>query len=228
MAKSKSKCCRIAKRFARSREFPAPSTEFPFRKTGAIWSPRLANRDCSARHAFMPLELASLSRNYAVKKTAFSAADLVTDAQCWQPAANETQTSYTRSTSGYNNTIKLWTVADGKEIRTLDGHNGPVFELAFRPSVGNAVSGVPFVLASASGDRTVKLWNVDTGERLDTLKESLKELYTLVFSPDGSRLAAAGIDNRIRVWQVTAEAREGTNPLLASIFAHQSPVLPLV
>ena len=97
-------------------------------------------------------------------------------------------------------------MADGKELRTLDGHNGAVFELAFRPD-GK-------VLASASGDRTVKLWNVATGERLDTLKESPKELYTLAFSPDGTRLAAAGVDNRIRVWQITPEAKEGTNPLL--------------
>src|SRR5262245_46859554 len=124
------------------------------------------------------------------------------------------------ATGGYDSTIKLWNVADGQELRSLDGHNGAVFELAFRPD-GK-------VLASASGDRTVKLWNVATGERLDTLKESLKELYTLAFSPDGTRLAAAGIDNRIRVWQVTTEAKEGTNPLLASIFAHQSPVLRIV
>ena len=111
-------------------------------------------------------------------------------------------------------------MADGKELRTLDGHNGAVFELAFRPD-GK-------VLASASGDRTVKLWNVATGERLDTLKESLKELYTLAFSPDGTRLAAAGVDNRIRVWQITPEAKEGTNPLLVSQFAHETPVLRLV
>ena len=124
------------------------------------------------------------------------------------------------ATGGYDSTIKLWNVADGRELRSLDGHNGAVFELAFRPD-GK-------VLASASGDRTVKLWNVATGERLDTLKESLKELYTLAFSPDGSRLAAAGVDNRVRVWQITPDAKEGTNPLLASKFAHESPVLRLV
>ena len=125
----------------------------------------------------------------------------------------------TLATGGYDNTIKLWNVASGQELRTLDGHNGAVFELAFRPD-GK-------VLASASGDRTVKLWDVATGERLDTLKESLQELYTLAFSPDGSRLAAAGVDNRVRVWQITPAAKEGTNLLLASKFAHETPVLRL-
>ncbi len=124
------------------------------------------------------------------------------------------------ATGGYDSSIKLWNVADGVELRSLHGHNGAVFELAFRPD-GK-------VLASASGDRTVKLWSVATGERLDTLKESQKELYTLAFSPDGTRLAAAGVDNRIRVWQIAPEAKEGTNPLLASKFAHETPVLRIV
>lgn len=124
------------------------------------------------------------------------------------------------ATGGYDSTIKLWNVADGAELRTLVGHNGPVFELEFRPD-GK-------VLASASGDRTVKLWNVASGERLDTLKESTKELYALAFSPDGTRLAAAGVDNRIRLWQITPGAKEGTNPLLASKFAHETPVLRVV
>ena len=124
------------------------------------------------------------------------------------------------ATGGYDNAIKLWDTASGKELRTLDAHNGAVFELAFRKG-GQ-------VLASASGDRTVKLWSVATGQRLDTLKESVKELYSLAFSPDGSQLAAAGVDNRIRIWQITPDAKEGTNPLLFSIFAHETPVLRLV
>ena len=120
-----------------------------------------------------------------------------------QPVLRRAQPRRHRSlaTGGYDSAIKLWNVADGKELRTLDGHNGAVFELAFRPD-GK-------VLASASGDRTVKLWNVATGERLDTLKESQKELYSLAFSPDGTRLAAAGVDNRIRVWRITPDAKEG-------------------
>jgi WD40 repeat protein len=148
------------------------------------------------------------------------------------------------ATGGYDNTIKLWDVASGRDLRTLDAHNGAVFEVAFRP-VGNAFRGVPdsdalrgapesgaprgvpLVLASVSGDRTVKLWNVATGERLDTLKESTQELYALAISPDGSRLAAAGVDNRIRLWTLTPDAREGTNLLAETKFAHEMPVLRL-
>src|SRR5204863_9865786 len=123
------------------------------------------------------------------------------------------------ATGGYDQKIILWEVASGQPLRTLAGHNGPVFGLAFRPD-GK-------ILASASGDRTVKLWNVADGARLDTLGQSLMELYAVVFMPDGSRVAAGGVDNRIRVWAVSASGKEGTNPLLYSRFAHEGPILRL-
>lgn len=124
------------------------------------------------------------------------------------------------ATASYDSLIMLWDLETGRVVRTLEGHNGAVFDLAFRPD-GR-------VLASASGDRTIKLWDVATGRRLDTLKEPLKEQYTLAFRPDGGFLAAAGADNRIRVWKIGPAAEEGTNVLLVSQFAHETPVLQLV
>lgn len=123
------------------------------------------------------------------------------------------------ATGSYDQQIKLWDLATGNELRTLTGHNGCVFDLAFRPD-GK-------VLASASADRTVKLWDVATGSRLDTLSESLKELHAVVFTPDGSRVLGAGADNRIRNWLVSAEAKEGTNRILQSVFAHEGQILRL-
>jgi hypothetical protein len=82
-------------------------------------------------------------------------------------------------------------------------------------------------LASASADRTVKLWDVKSGARLDTFAESLKELNTLLFTPDGQRVIAAGGDNRIREWQVSSTAKEGTNRLLVAQFASEGAVLRL-
>jgi hypothetical protein len=123
------------------------------------------------------------------------------------------------ATGSYDQAIKLWNRADGKELRTLTGHNGCVYDLAFRQG-GK-------VLASASADRTVKLWDVNTGERLDTFSEPLKDQYAVAWSPDGSRVAAAGVDNRIRVWSVSPAAKEGTNRLLVSRFAHEGAILRL-
>lgn len=122
------------------------------------------------------------------------------------------------ATGSYDQTIILWDLSTGKPVQTLTGHNGPVYDLEFHPG------GHP-ILASASGDRTIKLWDINSGQRLDTLNEPEKEQYTLAFSPDGKQLAAAGVDRRIRIWTISDDAQEGTNPVLYSRFAHEKPIV---
>jgi WD40 repeat protein len=123
------------------------------------------------------------------------------------------------ATGSYDQSIRLWDLSTGKESRILNGHNGPVFDLAFDPT-GR-------LLASASGDRTVKLWDVAKGERLDTFSQPLKEQYSVAFMPDGRHVIAGGVDSRIRVWKLSDSAKEGTNELVESLFAHDGPILRL-
>jgi WD40 repeat protein len=49
-------------------------------------------------------------------------------------------------------TIKLWEVATGQEVRTLEGHTWGVNSVAF------SLDGK--LLASGSDDGTIKLWNI--------------------------------------------------------------------
>jgi WD40 repeat protein len=51
-------------------------------------------------------------------------------------------------------TIKLWRVADGRLIDTLEGHSLDIKSVAFSPD-GQT-------LASGSWDQTIKLWRVQT------------------------------------------------------------------
>jgi mono/diheme cytochrome c family protein len=127
----------------------------------------------------------------------------------------------TLATGSYDQKIILWNAADGSPLRTLEGHNGAIFDLAFRPDKTGSI------LASVSGDRTLKLWNTATGQRLDTRNESMQALHAVTFSPNGDRVLAAGVDNRIRAWRVSADAKEGTNTLLLSRFAHEGAILQL-
>ncbi|MCE9608259.1 MAG: pre-peptidase C-terminal domain-containing protein [Planctomycetia bacterium] len=130
----------------------------------------------------------------------------------------------TLATASYDQTIKLWDVASGnaatgKETKTFVGHNGAVFDLSFNPA--------GTILASCGADRTVKLWDVKTGARLDTFSQSTKELYAVAFSPDGKTIVAGGADNRIRLWSISPTAKENTNPLTITRFAHEGSVLKL-
>lgn len=124
------------------------------------------------------------------------------------------------ATGGYDQRIRLWDIASGKETLTLTGHNGGIFGLAFRPD-GK-------VLASVSADRTIKLWETATGKRLDTFSQPLKEQTTLAFHPGGKMLAAAGADSRIRIWNLSESAAEGSNKLQLTRFAHEGTVLSLL
>jgi WD40 repeat protein len=130
-----------------------------------------------------------------------------------------TSDAKTLATASYDQTIKLWDVASGKELKTLTGHNGAVYDLSFNPA--------GTILASCGADRTVKLWDVKTGARLDTFSQSTKELYAVAFSPDGKHVVAGGADNRIRRWDISPTAKENTNPLVITRFAHEGAVLKL-
>ncbi|MBL9114316.1 MAG: hypothetical protein JNJ83_04865 [Verrucomicrobiaceae bacterium] len=123
------------------------------------------------------------------------------------------------ATGGYDQLIKLWDTASGKEVTTLKGHNGSVNGLSFRPDSK--------VLASASADRTIKLWDTTKGSRLDTFSQPTKEQFAVAFTPDGKKVIAGGADNRIRIWEVSPTATEGSNPIQATQFAHEGAVLAL-
>ena len=55
-----------------------------------------------------------------------------------------------------DNTIKVWSVESGKEIRVFTGHSGWVNSVA--------ISADGKVIVSGSSDNTIKMWSVESGE----------------------------------------------------------------
>ncbi len=80
-----------------------------------------------------------------------------------------------------------------KLLRTLAGHDGPVWSVAF------AADGR--TLASGSDDGTVKLWEPATGRALRTLTGHQGPIWSVAFAPDGRTLASAGHDRTVKLWE---------------------------
>jgi WD40 repeat protein len=93
-----------------------------------------------------------------------------------------------------DNTVKVWDVNSGLELRTLVGHTHFVDSIAFSPSGRQ--------LASASWDHSVKVWDVVTGRNLATLLGHTDSVLTVAFCRDGHWLATGGMDNVIKIWDV--------------------------
>jgi len=98
-----------------------------------------------------------------------------------------------------DHTIKLWDVANGRELRTITGNGNSVISIAFSPD-GRT-------LASGSGGNTIKLWDVASGRELRTLTSHTDSVSSVAFSPDGRTLASGGKDKTIKLWDV-ASGRE--------------------
>jgi WD40 repeat protein len=93
--------------------------------------------------------------------------------------------------------LRLWNVADGAPLRSLEGHTHRIEAIAFSPD-GR-------LLASASFDGTVNIWQVADGALLKKLNED--EVFGgLAFTPDGQRLIGAtsfdGVGDDIWIWRL--------------------------
>ena len=93
-----------------------------------------------------------------------------------------------------DNTLKLWDVASGQLLRTLE-HGRTVRSVDFSPDGIHVVSG--------GRDALLKLWDVATGELLRTYQGHTASINSVVFSPGAHVLSGSG-DKTLKLWDVVS------------------------
>jgi WD40 repeat protein len=112
--------------------------------------------------------------------------------------------------------VKLWDVKKGNEVRVLEGHIGRVGGLAFSPD-GRLLASAAGIQGRKGAAGEVKVWDVASGKEMRSFADDTSQFFSVAFSPDGARLAAetdgaiwarAGDQRqavKIRVWDLTSE-----------------------
>ncbi|XP_069574083.1 F-box/WD repeat-containing protein 7-like [Brachyistius frenatus] len=90
-----------------------------------------------------------------------------------------------------DNTLKVWSAATGKCLRTLSGHTGGVW--CSQMAVATVISG--------STDRTLRIWDAESGECLHTLYGHTSTVRCVHLH--GNRVVSGSRDTTLRVWDVS-------------------------
>jgi murein L,D-transpeptidase YafK len=111
---------------------------------------------------------------------------------------------------GEDKMLRLWDVATGQNVRTMEGHTGEILAVAFSPAS-------PHVL-SAGKDKTVKLWDIETGLLLKTFEGHADEVLSAAISADGRFVLSGSKDKTVKLWDT------GTGQLLKTYEGHTDEV----
>ena len=102
----------------------------------------------------------------------------------------------TALSGSWDQTLRLWDLADGKELRTFVGHASSVYSVAISPDGRTALSG--------SGDATLKLWDLASGKELRTFTGHSAQVYSVAIAPDGRTALSGSFDKTLKLWDLIA------------------------
>ena len=121
----------------------------------------------------------------------------------------------TRSAQYSDNTVRLWDLGTGEQIRIFVGHTNTVTAVCFSPDGGQAIS--------ASADATIRIWDKENGETVRVLRHGAQVLSIAIC---GHLLAATDFDFETAAshlilwnWQTGEEVRrfDGQKDVIYSV-----------
>jgi WD40 repeat protein len=100
--------------------------------------------------------------------------------------------------AAYDETVRLWDIASGHELRRFKGHTQPHIQtVAFWHDGRHALSG--------GDDRVLRLWDLEDGQETRHFLEQASEIRHLAISPDGRFLLSCSKDSDVLLWDARAE-----------------------
>jgi len=101
----------------------------------------------------------------------------------------------TAASGGADKTVRIWNLADGKQLRSISAHAASVYCVDYSPD-GNQ-------LASGGLDSEMKVWNAADGAEVKKLEVGQDGVFCVSFL-DGDHLLSGGPDKTIRKWNIQA------------------------
>lgn len=96
-------------------------------------------------------------------------------------------------TGSYDHTVRVWNMAEGKELRCIQGHTRAIRALQFDE----------VKLITGSMDSTLRIWNWRTGECLKELRGHSAGVVALAFDDDV--IVSGSVDTTVRVWNLRSQ-----------------------
>jgi WD40 repeat protein len=103
--------------------------------------------------------------------------------------------------AGWDKTVRIWDLLEGKQTNLLAGHVGWIGTVAFSPNGKYILSG--------GHDKAVRLWDSSSGKEIRQLiaHKSFSAIASFIinavaFSPDGTKALSSSADGTIRLWDV--------------------------
>ncbi|NET40959.1 serine/threonine-protein kinase [Okeania sp. SIO2B3] len=98
------------------------------------------------------------------------------------------------ASSSADSSIKIWQTGTCVSLKTLRGHSGGVYSVAFTSDAQ--------AIASGGADQTIRLWDVRTGELLNIFKGHSRAVLSVAISPDSQILASGSLDGTVKLWNL--------------------------